>query len=231
LIAFNTPADNLITPDTNTDVDVFLRDVGAGTTVRLSNSLAAGVANGGSWIDSMTNDGMLVLINSSATNMVAGDTTGGAGVALIDRTITAPPITTYCTGKPNSLNCTPAIAPSGLPSIGGKYAFFVTATNVLSHRFGALAWGSAAAQTPFMGGTLCIQSPVRRTALQDSHGTSPGGTNCSGWYSFLMTPQWMQTNGWLAGTTIYGQFFSRDPALAAPNNLSLSNALNFTVVP
>jgi hypothetical protein len=46
-----------------------------------------------------------------------------------------------------------------------------------------------------------------------------------------MTPPWMQARGWTAGTTIYCQFFCRDPALAPPDQIAFSNAMNFTVVP
>jgi hypothetical protein len=82
-----------------------------------------------------------------------------------------------------------------------------------------------------VGGTLCVQAPLRATAPQHSNGLAGDGDDCTGWHSFRMTPQWMQARGWTAGTTIYCQYFCRDPAFAAPDQLAFSEGMRFTVVP
>jgi hypothetical protein len=227
-VMFESDANNLVTPDTNDAWDAFLWDSQSGTTERLSNSVSGGLLRANSAPGGISTDGSYITVDTAALTMMAG---GLGGVALIDRTLTAPPITNYCIGKTNSLGCVPSIAPTGLPSIAGKYAFFATALQVLNHRNGTFVWGTAPAQSPFMGGTLCVQAPIRMTAVQDSSGNAGVGTDCSGWHSFLMTPPWMQARGWTAGTTIYCQFFCRDPALAPPDQIAFSNAMNFTVVP
>jgi hypothetical protein len=76
-----------------------------------------------------------------------------------------------------------------------------------------------------------VQTPLRITAPQDSAGNAGPASDCSGWYSFRMTPQWMQARGWIAGTTIYCQYFGRDPGLTPPDQLAFSEGLRFTVVP
>jgi hypothetical protein len=73
-----------------------------------------------------------------------------------------------------------------------------------------------------------LQPPIVRTPAQNSGGLSSA---CNGVYSFHLTQAYMAQKGIQAGDTLHGQYWSRDPGFAAPNNISLSNAATWTVVP
>lgn len=139
----------------------------------------------------------------------------------------------YCTAKTNSLGCRPRIAALGAPSASSGAGFLITASNVRNLQSGILFYGtSGRASTPFLGGTMCVQSPLRRTWIQNAGG-SIGSANCSGVYHF-------DFNAWVAsgadarlaaGTTVNCQFYSRDPGFPPPDNIGLTDALEFTLLP
>ena len=66
--------------------DVFLRDRLGGTTVRVSEAVGGGDANDVSHEPFVSADGRLVSYESSASNLVAGDTNGASDVFLFDVT-------------------------------------------------------------------------------------------------------------------------------------------------
>lgn len=83
-VAFTSEA-ALVPGDTNGVADVFLRDLRAGTTVRVSSAADGGQATGGgSYGPMMSADGRHVVFTSDATNLVAGDTNGVSDVFLRD---------------------------------------------------------------------------------------------------------------------------------------------------
>jgi len=83
-VAFTSEA-ALVPGDTNGMADVFLHDVHAGTTVRVSLAADDGQATGGSsYGPMMSADGRHVVFSSDATNLVASDTNGVADVFLRD---------------------------------------------------------------------------------------------------------------------------------------------------
>ncbi len=132
----------------------------------------------------------------------------------------------YCTGKVNSLGCTPAIGTNGVQPDKSNGNFTVTCTNVLNQKFGLLFWGFAPLSTPFQGGTLCVASPTIRTASLSSGGAS-SGNSCTGSYAFTFSTAYLNANGINPGQTLYGQWWMRDPA--SPSTTGLSNAVRFTV--
>jgi Tol biopolymer transport system component len=71
-VAFTSPATNLVAGDTNSVSDIFVRDLIAGTTARVSVSSTGGEANQPSTGASLSRDGQFVSFLSSATNLVAG---------------------------------------------------------------------------------------------------------------------------------------------------------------
>jgi Tol biopolymer transport system component len=83
-VAFTSDASNLVPGDTNQTVDVFVRDVRAGTTTRVSVSDRGAQADGGSIGDALSPDGRFVVFASSATNLVRGDTNGWSDVFVRD---------------------------------------------------------------------------------------------------------------------------------------------------
>ncbi len=80
-VAFESAATNLVTGDTNAAVDIFVRDLAAGTTVRVSVDSAGAQANGASDESSFSGDGSHVAFESLASNLVAGDTNAPIGSA------------------------------------------------------------------------------------------------------------------------------------------------------
>jgi uncharacterized lipoprotein YddW (UPF0748 family) len=136
----------------------------------------------------------------------------------------------YCTAKTNSLGCVPQIAASGTPTASGVDDFHVRALDVLNNKNGIFFWGLAPKSAPFMGGTMCVLSPVRRTPAHGSGG-SPSGDDCSGVYDFHFTHAYLTAHGLAPGTAVYGQFWSRDPSHPDGSTVGLSGGVVFAVQP
>ena len=134
-------------------------------------------------------------------------------------------VSTYCTGKTNSLGCVPTVSWSGTPDVSSG-TFTVHCANVINNKNGLLYWGRAPAAAPFQGGFMCIASPTRRTQLQLSFGNS-SGNSCTGSFDFTFTTSYMNQENIDPGNTIYCEFWMRDPAIASTTGLS--NAIQFTV--
>ncbi len=85
LVAFQSTATNLVAGDTNLAMDVFVRDLQAGTTSRVSVASGGAQADGPSESASISADGRFVAFQSDATNLVAGDTNDAPDVFVCDR--------------------------------------------------------------------------------------------------------------------------------------------------
>jgi Tol biopolymer transport system component len=88
-VAFESDAANLVPGDTNGQTDVFVRDLKAGQTIRLSVSSAGAQANGPCFGASLSDNGMSFAFVSAATNLVPGDTNGKPDVFIRDRVTSA----------------------------------------------------------------------------------------------------------------------------------------------
>jgi hypothetical protein len=134
----------------------------------------------------------------------------------------------YCTAKTTSLGCTPAIAGSGYPSATAGSGFVITAAPVPGGNLGIFFYGKTGpAAMPFQGGTFCVQSPVLRTPISSSGGTT--GV-CNGAYSidFNAYVAGGADPALVSGTVVSLQTWFRDP----PEPISgtgLSDALLFTL--
>lgn len=73
LVAFTSTAFNLVGGDANGAADIFLRDVAAGRTERVSVGASGGDTDLGSREPAISGDGRLVAFASNATNLVPGD--------------------------------------------------------------------------------------------------------------------------------------------------------------
>jgi Tol biopolymer transport system component len=83
-VVFSSRASNLTAiADTNGEIDVFLRDLAAGTT-NLVSAPASGEANGASWAPAISGDGKMVAFTSEARNLVAYDLNAEADVFVRD---------------------------------------------------------------------------------------------------------------------------------------------------
>lgn len=143
-----------------------------------------------------------------------------------------PEVATYCTAKANSLGCVPEISATGTASIGDASPLVIAADQVLNQKNGLFFYGLLGRATiPFLGGTLCVQPPLRRTTILNSGGATPPSANCSGTYAFDL-------DAWFAsgsdpnlapGTTLNGQFWSRDPQ--STSGVGLTDAIELTLEP
>jgi Tol biopolymer transport system component len=76
-LTFASEANNLVANDTNDAFDIFRKDLRSGAIERLSlNSLGQGTVGGGTIAAQFSADGRYMVFESTATNLVAGDTNG-----------------------------------------------------------------------------------------------------------------------------------------------------------
>jgi Tol biopolymer transport system component len=84
-VAFDSDATNLVPLDSNGKRDVFVRDVTAGSTTRVSVDSAGRQAIGGaSGAPAITIDGLFVAFESDAVNLVLNDTNGKRDIFVHD---------------------------------------------------------------------------------------------------------------------------------------------------
>ena len=144
---------------------------------------------------------------------------------------------TYCVAKSNSLGCTPFIESSGVHNANVPGGFVVRGLNVRNNKTGLLLYSMTGQNSaPFQGGTLCVNSPIRRTSGLNSGGAPAPLNDCSGIYSIdmaafahgllggLPAPQLL-----ISGQVIDAQFWGRDQGFPAPFNTTLTNGIEWTV--
>ena len=144
--------------------------------------------------------------------------------------IGGPNASTYCTAKKNTENCLPQIAFAGTPSESYAGPFNLMAERVLNNKNGLLFYGIGRNNLPFLGGTLCVQTPIRRTTVQNSGGNPPPD-DCSGTFVFDMNPliQLDLDPQLFPGSTFNSQYWSRDPLSSF--GASLTDAAEATILP
>ncbi|MBP9503407.1 MAG: hypothetical protein KBF17_14700 [Candidatus Promineofilum sp.] len=84
-VVFESDAANLVTGDSNGNTDIFVRDLKAGTTSRVSVKSDGAQGNGDSYSPDISDDGRFVVFMSEADNLVAGDTNWASDIFLHDR--------------------------------------------------------------------------------------------------------------------------------------------------
>jgi len=115
LVAFASTSFELVDGDGNGVSDIFVRDVTAGTTTRISVSTSGGDVDLASISPAISGDGRFVAFASSATNLVSVDANGVSDVFLRDRvggTTTRISISTTG-GESNRDSMTPSISRDG----------------------------------------------------------------------------------------------------------------------
>jgi hypothetical protein len=143
----------------------------------------------------------------------------------------------YCTPKVNSLGCTPVIGSTGRPSATAVAGFVVTGSQVRNNRPGLLLYGiNGGASGPFTGGILCLAPPVRRSIGLGSGGNASPANDCSGVYTIDMNAFARGLLGGMplgalsvTGTVVCCQFWGRDNGFAAPDNTTLTDALQYVI--
>ena len=90
-VAFTSEASNLAAGDTNGATDVFLHDRASGATSRISVDNAGAEANADSLRPAVSGNGSVLVFESDATNLVAGDSNRFTDVFVRDRAAAPPP--------------------------------------------------------------------------------------------------------------------------------------------
>lgn len=85
VVAFRSDASDLVTGDTNDRLDIFVRDISAETTVRVSVASDGTQANQNSLEPDISGDGRFVVFRSNATNLVPDDSNERPDVFVHDR--------------------------------------------------------------------------------------------------------------------------------------------------
>ena len=133
----------------------------------------------------------------------------------------------YCIGSNDGQGCVASLGATGTPSISSGQPFLVEAQGLRSQSFGLLFYGFEAVDGgPFADGRLCVQSPLRRTAVSFSGGTGP----CTGSLGFDFASIWNdpQHPGLDPGTTVTCQFWYRDTTSLGS---AVTEALSFVIEP
>jgi Tol biopolymer transport system component len=128
-IAFASDATNLVSGDTNGTADVFVRDIIANTTKRVSVNSSDLQGNSGSYNPSISANGRFVAFMSYASNLVSGDTDGATDVFVRDTvTNTTTRISLASSGAQGNAN---SYSPS-ISADGHFVAFISDANNLVS---------------------------------------------------------------------------------------------------
>ncbi len=147
------------------------------------------------------------------------------------------PGSTYCVAKVNSLGCTPTIGFVGTPKAGQPSGYVISGSNVRNGKPGLMLYSvNGQNNAPFSGGTLCVATPLKRTTPLNSGGNPAPANDCSGVYQIDFSAF---ASGALGGTplpalsnpgqVVNAQFWGRDQGFPAPNNVTLTNGLQFTI--
>jgi len=128
-VVFQSTATNLVGGDANGFFDVFLRDTVTGTTTLLSTATGGTQGNNVSSVAAITDDGRFVFFNSTATNLVGGDTNAVLDVFMRD---TQTGVTTRVSTLSDSSQANGASQNVDVTGNGAFIGFQSTATNLVA---------------------------------------------------------------------------------------------------
>jgi Tol biopolymer transport system component len=127
-VTFRSYASNLVSGDT-AESDIFVRDRTLGTTTRISVTPTGGQADGSSYRPVISSDGSTVVFESTASNLVAGDTNGARDIFAADLATGAISLISKSTGgTPGDLGSYEA----AVSADGSVVAFASHATNLVT---------------------------------------------------------------------------------------------------
>lgn len=123
-VAFSSNAQGLVPGVQSSDFQVYVRDMLAGTTERISSTPTGDPGNGFSGRTSMSFDGRYIAFPSTSSDLVPGDTNGFCDVFVRDRKMGLTQRVGYNSSGDQSSHDTPSLSFDGryLAYIGGNYA-------------------------------------------------------------------------------------------------------------
>jgi hypothetical protein len=174
------------------------------------------------------------LVNQVATRMFEdtvfeGVNGGPKSLAFV----TEPPSSSYCTGKLSSQGCRPTIGWQGFASPNATKGFKLWATDVPNDTAGVLLTSLAGpAAVPLFGGTLCLDSPVLwGPYVPTSSGSGTPYSNCTGRWELDFNQYMFHQGTYPPGVRVQAQWMGRDSGYPPGEAISLSNAVDFEIVP
>jgi Tol biopolymer transport system component len=131
IVAFQSEADNLVGNDTNADQDVFVRDLMAGTTRRISVGPMGQQVSQLSAFPSVSDDGRYVAFDSADDNLIPGDTNGVIDVFVRDLMAGTTERVSVATNGDQSQGADNLVGPVAISGDGLHVAFASTADNLV----------------------------------------------------------------------------------------------------
>ncbi|MCK6445430.1 MAG: hypothetical protein L6Q99_03480 [Planctomycetes bacterium] len=230
-VVFESSAKNFF-PGDNNNWDIFVHDTWLHTTTLVSQSTSGVHANDQCLRPSISPDGTCIAFDSDANNLIEGGDTNNFTTDVMVRECTYPGAFTYCVAKQSSIGCLAAINGAGTASSTSTLPFDLYANGVISRKNGLLTYSvSGQTQTLFAGGILCIAPPFKRSPVLNSGGTPPPTWDCTGSFHFDFNAHIQSGSDptLVQGQTVWAQYWFRDPGYPAPNDVGLSDALEFTI--
>jgi hypothetical protein len=161
---------------------------------------------------------------------------GAPGRLWAVRIADAPGATTYCTAGSSASGCQAAIDASGLASATSSAGFQLHATGIEGNKDGLFYFGSSGRQaSPWGNGTSfqCVAPPLTRGGLLTGVGTNGA---CDGAFTQDLNALWCpfcpkSAKNPGAGASVQAQLWYRDPQNISNQTTSLSDAIEFSVLP
>jgi hypothetical protein len=196
LVAFASTAFDLVANDANGASDIFVRDISAGTTTRVSVSTIGGDADLPSTEPAISGDGRVVAFTSAATNLVPGDSNGVSDTFVRDLVAgTTARVSVSSTGG----QADKASAGASLSRDGRFISFLSSATNLVTGASGTQVY---VRDTQALTTTRPLSSTTASWARLSSDGrylaalTTSGVSICDRFAGIIATPTGASTWLW-----------------------------------
>jgi hypothetical protein len=202
----------------------------------IQKNLGNGFHRKGTWAYAEPNEADL-LADLSYVNVHTGGFPGGElrGQMLV-MSQSEPNFTNYCTAGSSASNCTALLSASGFPSATMATGFVLAASTVEGQKDGLFFFGTSGQQANSWGnGTSfqCVVPPVTRAGTLSGTGTVG---SCDGSFSQDLNTLWCPScpkpgKNPGAGAVVQTQLWYRDPQNTSNQTTSLSDAIEFVMVP
>ena len=228
-VVFSSDSGQIVSSDFNASTDAFRYDRTTGLVARMSLG-ANGETIGDSVAVNVADDGQTFFFSEGST-LVPNDS--GLYVDVFVRNTGPDFASLYCSGKPNSLGCTPFLSFEGTPSTSSTGTFKVRGHDFIPSAAGFFLYStSGRSNLNFHGGKLCVKAPIVRW-LPPKVAQNTGSAPCSGVLSrnFNKRIQSGVDLSLTAGQVVTAQWRQRDGADPAGFGDALSNGIEFTIGP